>query len=106
MRRPCVLTEARLQVLFGIAMQRVCFEHDGREVETLVPVLKVERRSLLQRSSGHRCSRLLKPTRSAPSEPSLYPLCRSAINPSVKPLSSRLADSLAADRQTFVWRTG
>ena len=38
-----VLTEASLQALYGVAMRRVRFEHGGREVETLVPVLGVER---------------------------------------------------------------
>ena len=37
-----VLTEANLQALYGVAMRRVRFEYDGREMETLVPVLTVE----------------------------------------------------------------
>ncbi len=38
-----VLTEANLHALYGVEMRRVRFEHDGRAVETVVPVLDVER---------------------------------------------------------------
>ncbi len=34
-----VLTEANLLALYGVPLRRVRFEHAGREVETLVPVL-------------------------------------------------------------------
>ena len=35
------LTEASLQTLYGVTMRRVCVEHDGRELETPVPMLGV-----------------------------------------------------------------
>ena len=38
-----VLTEANLHALYGVEMRRVRFEHAGATVETLVPVLGVER---------------------------------------------------------------
>ena len=34
-----VLTEENLTKLYGSAMKRVAFEHEGREVETLTPIL-------------------------------------------------------------------
>jgi iron complex transport system ATP-binding protein len=34
-----VLSEANLRALYDVPLRRVCFEHDGRTVETLVPVL-------------------------------------------------------------------
>lgn len=38
-----VLTEANLRALYGIEMRRVQFQHGGATVETLVPVLGVDR---------------------------------------------------------------
>ena len=38
-----VLTEANLHALYGVPLRRVRLEHEGREVETLVPVLDVRR---------------------------------------------------------------
>lgn len=34
-----VLTEANLSSLYGVPLKRVVFEHGGRQIETLAPVL-------------------------------------------------------------------
>jgi iron complex transport system ATP-binding protein len=38
-----VLTEANLMSLYGIALKRVSFEHEGKSIETLTPVLAAMR---------------------------------------------------------------